>query len=299
MPIIFAGQTPPSLKQFYLFVCSLFLYAGIFAQQPDSVRVPPDSMAQFNPVQKTPLQNLLEAHAYLNTEAAPASLLVTYKNRSQSNTLFYLLAGLIFFFGVVRTLYQRYFSTLFRVFFNSSLRQSQLTDQLLQSKLPSLFFNLIFLVAGGFYIYFLFLRLGAERQNINWLLLGSCIGIFTFIYLGKYLTLKFVGWVTGFSNEADTYIFVLFLINKIIGICLLPVIVILSFSLPSIGNIVLVCSFLLIGIMLLLRFIRSYSLLEHKLKVSRFHFLLYVLALEILPLMLIYKGVSIFIVKTL
>jgi len=247
----------------------------------------------------TSLQKLLEEHSYINTKDAATSFIIKHRNPPQKDALFYLLAGLIFFFGIIRTLYDRYFTTLFRVFFNSSLRQSQLTDQLLQSKLPSLFFNLIFLVAGGFYVYFLFERLGTPANVINWFLLASCIGIFVIVYVVKYLALKFVGWVTGYQTEADTYTFVLFLINKIIGICLLPIIVILSFSDGAIAYIAAVLSFLIVGILLLLRFFRSYGLLQHKLNVSRFHFLLYILAMEILPLMLIYKAVSIFIVRNL
>ncbi len=295
------------LKQISLLIFFLLITCFAQAQQPDSVAVPAtdsarvavDSSSMKKQVEIAPLQKLLEENSYINTKDAPTSFIIKKRNPPQKDALFYLLAGLIFFFGIIRTVYDRYFTTLFRVFFNSSLRQSQLTDQLLQSKLPSLFFNLVFLFAGGFYAYFLFERFGKPGNDVNWLLLGSCIGIFMAVYIIKYLTLKFVGWVTGYRNEADTYTFVLFLINKIIGICLLPVIVILSFSESSIAYIATIVSFLLVGILLLLRFFRSYSLLQHKLNVSRFHFILYILAMEILPLLLIYKAVSIFIVKSL
>lgn len=295
------------MKHFYLFIFFTIAYCFAFAQQVDSVVLPLadsatraiDSLPVQPEVTSTVLQKLLEENSYINTKDAPTSFIIKQRNPPQKDALFYLLAGLIFFFGIIRTVYDRYFTTLFRVFFNSSLRQSQLTDQLLQSKLPSLFFNLIFLLAGGFYVYFLFERLGTPGNDIDWILLGSCIAIFMSVYVVKYLTLKFVGWVTGYHTEADTYTFVLFLINKIIGICLLPIIVILSFSEASIADIAAVLSFLMVGILLLLRFFRSYGLLQHKLNVSRFHFVLYILAMEILPLMLIYKAVSVFIVKNL
>lgn len=296
------------LKQFYLILLLLFIFYGAFAQQADttlpvkdSILLPLKDSVSGSAVQPrvSPLDELLATNRYLNSKGTPVSLTVRTRKVNDQDPLFYLLAGLIFFFGIIRTIYARYFSTLFRVFFNSSLRQSQLTDQLQQSNLPSLFFNLIFLMAGGFYAYFLLQRLSTDEYRINWVLLGSCVAIFMIIYFIKFLTLKFVGWVTGYKQEADTYIFVIFLINKIIGICLLPVIVILSFSPFSIVNIVIILSYLLIGVMLLLRFFRSYGLLQHKLKVSRFHFFLYIFSIEILPLMLIYKAVNVFIVKML
>ena len=58
----------------------------------------------------------------------------------------------------------------------------------------------------------------------------SSIGLTGLIYLVKYCALKFTGWVTGLKEITNTYVFVIFLINKIIGIFLVPFIVILAFS---------------------------------------------------------------------
>ncbi len=295
------------MKNFYLLIIFILSYGFTSAQRADTVVVlstdstlqATDSLPQKKEPPVSALQKLLEENSYINTKDAPTSFIIQQRKPAQKDALFYLLAGLIFFFGIIRTVYDRYFTTLFRVFFNSSLRQSQLTDQLLQSKLPSLFFNLIFLFAGGFYVYFLLERLAAPRQNVDWILLATCLGVFIVVYVVKYLTLKFVGWLTGYNNEAGTYIFVLFLINKIIGIFLLPVIVILSFSDGNIANIATILSLLMLGLLLLLRFFKSFGLLQHKLNVSRFHFILYIVAMEILPVMVIYKAVGVFIVKTL
>ena len=295
------------MKHIHLLIFFAFCSSIVCAQGADSAVGPMadsafqivDSVKRVEEEVKTSLQKLLEDNTYINTKDLPTSFTVRHRNPVQQDAMFYILAALIFFFGIIRTVYDRYFTTLFRVFFNTSLRQSQLTDQLLQSKLPSLFFNLTFLITCGLYVYLLYHRLSPPGTPTNWLLLSLCIAGFMVVYMAKYLALKFVGWVTGYSTEADTYTFVLFLINKIIGICLLPVVVILCFSDSIIADIATVISLLIIGILLLLRFIRSYSLLQHKLNVSRLHFLLYIVAMEILPLMLIYKAVSIFIVKTL
>ena len=251
------------------------------------------------PVAVSPLQQILKDNKYLNSQSEPVSLLIRKRTPIPENTVFYILAGLLFFFGIIKTIYSRYFSTLFRVFFNSSLRQNQLTDQLMQAKLPSLFFNLVFLVSASFYVYFLLQNGYFNSRQFSWTLLLACLGGFAIIYAGKYLALKFFGWITGFNSEADTYIFIVFLINKIIGICLLPVIIILAFSDPSVVKIVIGISLILTGIMLILRFIRSYSLLQHKLKVSRFHFILYIFSFELLPLAIIYKAAELFIMKKL
>lgn len=289
------------LKQYYFsIILLLVLIFPAQAQPGDSARAIQDTLITVPAIKSlSPLEKLLNENKYLNSSTKPVSLAERPKKRENETGIFYILAGLMFLFGIIKTVYGRYFSTLFRVFFNSSLRQSQLTDQLIQAKLPSLFFNMIFVLASGLYIYILWQRLNNEPYVIKWTYLSGCVMAFILIYMVKFFAIKFIGWITGLNSEADTYIFIVFLINKIIGICLLPIIVILAFSETIIINAVLVLSVTFIGVMLLLRFIRSFSLLQHKLKISRFHFLLYIFSLEILPLILIYKAVELFISKKL
>jgi hypothetical protein len=289
------------LKQFYFtFILFLLFIFPAQAQLTDTIGIRADTIISTPPVTATsPLDKLLAENKFLNHDARSVSQVERPRKKDNETEIFYLIAGLLFLFGIIKTVYGRYFSTLFRVFFNSSLRQSQLTDQLVQAKLPSLFFNIVFVLSGGLYVYLLLQRISNESNSIKWLYLMGCVAAFIIVYFIKYFSVKFIGWVSGLNAEADTYIFIVFLINKIIGICLLPIIVVVAFADPIITNAVLVMSIVFIGVMLLFRFIRSFSLLQHKLKISRFHFLLYIFSLEILPLILIYKAVELFISKKL
>jgi hypothetical protein len=206
---------------------------------------------------------------------------------------------MILLLAFLKYFFNRYFTNLFRVFFNTSLRQSQLTDQLLQAKLPSLLFNLFFTISGGLYAYILLSHFQLILSDKNWVLIFSSMALLGLIYLVKFSTLKFTGWVTGLTEVTNTYVFVIFLINKIIGIFLVPFIVILSFSDIAIVKIAILISLMSIGIFLLLRFFRSYGLLQNQLKISKFHFILYIMGIELLPLLLIYKGLMVYLSKNL
>jgi hypothetical protein len=234
--------------------------------------------------------HLLSNNKILNSKSTPDSIAVKYKIPEKNEAIFYLLAGLLVFLGCIKIFYSRYFTNLFRVFFNTSLRQSQLTDQLLQAKLPSLLFNVLFVLSGGVYVYLLLLHERWIQPGNLWMLVASSVGVLALIYLLKYCTLKFTGWITGYGEQTNIYVFITFLINKIIGIILLPFAVLIAFSSLEIAGIAVILSLLIIGLMLLLRFFRSYGLLQNQLKVTRFHFFLYILGIEILPLLLIYKG---------
>ena len=252
------------------------------------------------PVKKdTSLAALVKENSLLNSTGTPVSLAVSSRKEQNKDSIFYLLTGMVLLLAFFRFFFARYFSNLFRVFFNTSLRQSQLTDQLLQAKLPSLFFNLFFIISGGLYSYFLMIHYHWLNDQNTWIMIGSCIGILGFIYFMKFCTLKFTGWITGYSYETNTYVFIFFLINKIMGIFLVPFIIVMAFSGNAIVRTAIPVSLVIIGLLLVLRLFRSYGLLQNQLKISRFHLLLYVIGIELLPLLLIYKGLVFLLNKNL
>lgn len=286
------------MKYFYL-LFSLFFVSSISANaQPiDSAAAHKDSVIQVAPVKEKPaisLKEIVEENRFLNSKSQPVFLVESLKKRTDTDGFFYLLAGLALILGIAKTGWPRYFTNMFRVFFNSSLRQSQLTDQLVQDKLPSLIFNLFFVIVGGVFVYLLLQYFNATGNTMDWVLLAGCIAAFAITYFVKFFSLKITGWITGYTQEADLYTFIVFLINKIVAICLLPIIIIMSFADKNISHVLLIISLIIIGVMLLMRFFRSYGLLQHRLKIGRFHFLLYIFSLEVLPLFLIYKAALLF-----
>jgi Domain of unknown function (DUF4271) len=291
-------------KVLFFFSIIFLLPILICAQGPDTVTVQKDT-AQ-NLIEQAPvnqyhaaIQAVLNQNIFLNSKGTPVSMTVKIKKRQSTDVVFYLLAGLVLLMALIKFFFARYFTNLFRVFFNTSLRQSQLTDQLLQAKLPSLFFNIFFILSAGIYIFFLLVQYKLITSEYQWSVLGACILILAIVYLVKFSTLKFTGWVTGYHESTDTYIFIIFLISKIIGVVLIPFTVLMAFAEAPIAITSAFVSLLIIGLLLFLRFFRSYSLLQSQLKISRFHFFLYLAGVEILPLLLVYKWAVLFLSKNM
>ena len=259
-----------------------------------------DSARSDKAISKLPsADSILGNNIFLNSKGSPVTFIQRSRKTTSKDSLFYLLVVFVLLFAFLKFIYPRYFSNLFRVFFNTSLRQSQLTDQLLQAKLPSLLFNIFFVLIGSGYIYLLLGYFGKTGAGLKWPVLLACAAGFTGIYMGKFCILKFTGWITGYRQEADTYIFIIFLINKIMSICLIPLIIIIAFSDKPIAEIATLVSFILVAAMILMRFFRSYGLLQNKLKVSRLHFFIYIIGIEIVPILIIYKLALIFMTKNL
>jgi hypothetical protein len=203
--------------------------------------------------------------------------------------LFYSVAGLLLFFALLRNVFGRYLQDLFRLFFRSSLKQRQAKEQLMEAYMPSLLLNLLFVLSGAL---FLSLMLRQFRLGLNysfWLLLLYCASGLTLIYLVKFLTLKLCGWIFRVGEATDTYTFIVFTTNKVIGIALLPFILLLAFTTGATYQVAFTLSLLLVGGLFVYRYFLSYSSVQRQVRLSLFHFGLYLCAFEILPLLLINK----------
>ncbi|MEO7802846.1 MAG: DUF4271 domain-containing protein [Ginsengibacter sp.] len=235
------------------------------------------------------VKNVLSRNTYLNTNARSEFAISSEKNKTGKEFQFYFIAALLLFLGLYKTAYGNYFSNIFRVFFNTSLRQNQLTDILRQSKLPSLILNVFFTIIAGFYLWLVFDEYDFINNTDNKDVLLFTILLVAIVFGLKFFVLKFTGWVTGMSTSTDIYIFIIFLINKVIGLFLIPVVILLAFSNTQYVQGIAVFSFLIIGFLFLLQLFRSYGLLQTQLKMNWFHFLLYILGFEILPYVIIFK----------
>lgn len=235
------------------------------------------------------VDGLLSSNKFINVKEPAVFFMAEERKNTGKEFIFYALCIIVFILGLFKTFYRSYFNNLFRVFFNTSIRQSQLTDQLLQAKLPSFILNIFFAISAGFYVWLLFKQYYPPRLISSRLLLPFCIlGVGT-LYFIKYCILKFIGWMGGMQQAADNYIFVIFLVNKIAGIVLVPFIILLAFSMHVWINYVTAFSLLMIGLFFLSRYVKTYSLLEYKFPLDPLHFIIYITAVEIIPLLLIYK----------
>jgi hypothetical protein len=272
---------------------------SILVSQADSIFVKKDSIKTSSLSYQIAIQKIIKDNKFLNSSGKPFAMVAYPRKQNLQDGIFYTMLIVIALLAFFRFFYVRYFNNLFRVFFNTSLRQSQLTDQLLQAKIPSLFFNIISVISGGLFIYFLLQYFEWVTESKPLTLITICSLGVAAVYLFKFLTLKFTGWVTGYKEITNTYIFIIFLINKILGILLLPFIVLMAFSIPVLIKVSVVIAILLAALMFLLRFFRSYGLLQHQLKISKPHFFMYIIGIEILPVLLIYKGLMILLSKNL
>lgn len=202
--------------------------------------------------------------------------------------LFYAFCGILFFLGTLKIGFPKYFQDIFNAFWRPAVRQKQIRDQLQQAGMTSLLFNIFFVFSAALFSYLL-IKYTTKSSIQPWLLFTVCFFSISFVYVGKYFVLKMMGWMFGQQTVTDSYIFIVFLINKILSVLLIPLMLALAFGDDVFQRIAFTVSLILLSFLLIYRFILSFSGLHNELKISWLHLFLYVCGFEVIPVLLIYK----------
>lgn len=285
---------------FLIFFTGLVFYSKqTYAQNTIHLKKNQRDSVQISSVKNYTVSELLKENSLICVQKMPSNVIQqNHKEFKNRQYLFYFIFSLFLFLGILKVVFNNYTSNLLRVFFNTTLRQSQLTEQLLLAKLPSLLYNLFFLLVVSIYIFVLFVG-KLNSISFNWELLFYILISVGIIYFVKFIVLELSGWLTGYKQEIENYVFIVFLINKILAILLLPILLIISFSNIELSSFAVKISYLLIFLLYFLRYLRAFSLLNRRLSITKFHFLIYVIGIEIVPILLIYKTLVIIVNKSL
>jgi len=208
---------------------------------------------------------------------------------SANTVLFYAITGVLFFLAVIRITFSKYFSDLFRAFFNPTLSQRQLREQLSQTPFPALLLNLFFTLSAGLYLFLILRHFQYITVRQPLVLIPVFMGLIMVVYLVKYAFLRLTGWLFNYPEVTTGYVFTLYMVNKVLGVALIPFILVLAFSAPEIASVALSISVVLIILLFVYRYIRSYALVKNQIFFNKFQFFVYLCGFEIAPVLIIGK----------
>ncbi|WP_462319183.1 DUF4271 domain-containing protein [Marinilabilia sp.] len=219
----------------------------------------------------------------LVTEASYQSTLL-----SQDWFLF-VLVGLVAIIGFVRFRWQKYLSDVFSAVVFSNVANKLQSDTSGNKRLAS--FWLGFLFYANFSLLLFETMRFSERTFFNlegWRLLMALIGFLFVIFTLKFVVYKFVGWVFRVQESTGEYLFQSSVMSKAFGVILMPLVIIFPFLepeariwIPRIG----------LSVFILLYVIQIGRGIGANLRntLSGYYIILYLCALEILPLSILYK----------
>ena len=240
----------------------------------------------------------LRHNRWFQMSAAPRMIRKEVRRYQGKELIFYILVALCLFFAGMRQAFPKYFNDLFRLFFRTTLKQRQIREQLMQTPLPSLMLNGFYVITAGLYIDIILQHFKLGPSVPFWLLFVYAALALSAIYFIKFLGLKLSGWIFNMEEAASAYVFIVFVVNKMVGIFLLPVVICLAFMEEPGYSAALVISWCGVGGLLLYRLVLTFGAVRNQVRVNPFHFFLYLCAFEIAPVLLIYKGLLVFFTQT-
>lgn len=212
-----------------------------------------------------------------------------FKNLTPS---FYLVITLLLLLGILKTAFPMYFNSLYKALTNSGAHNRHIKDQTQFDSAANFAMNIFFCIAIGFYLFAVIMYKTDDFFIFKYppyIILCILILLLLLTYLTKFLILKFLGWTFRIQDVTDTYSFNVLLINKILGIVLLPFSIILIFGQGPWLDVVFILSIVVLTVLVLNRYIRSWSSLGSFFQYSKFHFFTYFCASELLPFAILVK----------
>jgi len=208
---------------------------------------------------------------------------------------FWLLAFLLAILALmmaVRLFYRKSFSELASAFFSFRYTGQLVRDENIMLQRTTITLTIVFTLTLAMFFY-------QSGELLKWNLPHYVTGfkayiffalLISVIYTFKFLILKIAGFIFDISQQMETYVFNVFLINNMFGLLLLPVVVI-NFLYPafSITQITGLSVLILAGIFFLYRLIRGVLISRESEYHSSFYLFFYLCALEIAPLLVLFK----------
>lgn len=253
----------------------------------DMVR--PSSVVQPSPSPSPPKAALPPKFVEETHQNAPVLL---GDDKSYRRFLFITVLVMLIVLTLLFTLFRLVISKAWQGFLNANILNQLYRERSLVTQAPYfILYSLFFLNAGIFAMLLTkYYNITIAQSNLG--ALALCVGGIGGFFLMRHAILSLVGYIFPVKKETGTYSFSLTIFNIIMGLMLVPMILLVAYSPDYLSQTLIpVFLFILLGIYFYL-LLRGILLANRYVLLHKFHFLLYICAVEIAPLMIVIKWLS-------
>ncbi|MCU0346693.1 MAG: DUF4271 domain-containing protein [Saprospiraceae bacterium] len=190
---------------------------------------------------------------------------------------------------LIVTIFRILIEKIWKAFINDNLLNQLHREQSSGLALAYLVLYLLFFINAGLFAFLAARHFGITISTSNLYSLLLCMGGVAGFFVAKHFVLWLVGFVFPISKEVDSYQFTIMIFNIVIGLILVPIILFIAYAPQSTTGLVVNGAFGLLGLIYLFLALRGLFIGNRFIADNKFHFLLYLCAVEIAPLLVIYK----------
>lgn len=215
--------------------------------------------------------------------------MIPHVARNTTGLMFLALVALFVFAGI-RNYFARYYQNLVLVFSSLNTTKRAVKDQLESEVIASAWYYLLFFLSSGMLLFYALRYFHLFPTNHNpWLVYWGSVGVLILYYLLKRYVLKIVSWSFQKKEVAGQFIFHSAIVNEFIGVLLFPACILLLLVQGLLFKVIFWLALVVFGILLIYRYFRVFRHIKNLLRIDLFHFLIYLCAFEIMPILIIIK----------
>lgn len=210
------------------------------------------------------------------------------RNTESDNSIFYVFIGLFMLLAFILFNFRPYVNRLNKGIYNVKLTQQFYRDEYQGLGREIVFLSIYILLIFSLVFHFSFERMGIGLEIFESAQLLTLFGLLLLFLLLRYFAIKFIAWLFQLDNELGIYQFNFFQSAAILSIILLPLLLAAVFGYEWMKLPALIIIGLCIILWLLFGYLRGISMNSHHLISNKFHFFIYLCALEIAPLVIFF-----------
>lgn len=268
----------------------LFLFLFLVVLKPVTAQVASPSIS----VQDSMLQShilSLESNSMLSVTKTKEILSVKLRESDNRTLEFFIALLVLLILGLLKQIFPQYLENLFSVFNVFGASRKAQKGQLENDSKASLGFYVVYLINLAF-VSFTALRLFIPEGRYTTLSMIGIASLSVLVVVGvKSLLTAFVAWIFKQDDLAKVYRFNNSIVNEFTGMFLLPVSLLLLLTQGKVHQILATIALLILAISLIFKYLRNSSLIISLLRIDFLHFLLYLCAFEIVPVVVLLKMV--------
>jgi len=247
---------------------------------------PEESIDHSNPFE---IKHVPANYAIRDTLLVKKPIPITSKKTANPNFLFVTISILLLFLTMLVVLNRSLLANIYRAILSDTFLKSVYRFQNNSQTLSYGLFYLFFILNAGLFLFLLLKQMKVDYFSSDPILFFVCVGIIASVYLVRHLVLKIIGVIFPVTKEVGYFNFTILAFNIFLGIALLPINGLISFSGDYIATLCLYIGVIIFVILYSIRQLRGMLLAANFLTYQKFHFIIYLCTVEIAPVIILAK----------
>ena len=206
---------------------------------------------------------------------------------TRSGFLFWTILVMMILLALLVTLYRSLIVKIYRAFTNENILKLLQREQSGIISVPYLFLYILFIISAGIFTFQV--AFYYETLPFEFKYLAYCTLVVAGFFLLKHSLLKILGFIFPISKEVAQYNFTIIIFSIILGIVLIPFNIFIAFAQDFLTKPGIFTAFAAILAIYLFRALRGIFIGSKFLALHKFHFFMYLCAVEIAPFLILVK----------